>query len=345
MESAQFCGQCGGRMAATEKFCIACGTPRRAEEGTATSAPTVPLNLRDEQPTTKNIAPPNTPTPTEPTAVSPETLSGPNGLLTNGVVYVVAYLIVAIPTYVLPYFGSNSSVINALGAATGLGALPQFWFHLIALYLLVVIAWIRGGRTGRQWLAIFPVFAGIFDMVPGFSVIPMLPTIFHVLAVIIGVSGKLVAVEAPGAGKRRLVLSGVGFAGIAILAVVKTQAFLQHIEESPLRSNNTSAPSSRDTSQPSPRRPEANRSAATSVRDFSSLTIDNENCWPQDFYVDGAVVATIPAKASRVIQVRSGRHVTRACTSKSSDCGNETPVTWTPGSQRHTLYRHPQCTW
>lgn len=103
-----------------------------------------------------------------------------------------SYLLVAAPTYILPYFGSNSSVINITGAALGLGALPQFWFRLVALYLLVVVAWFRGVLKGRPWLSIFPLLASIFDMVPGLNVVPLIPTIFHVLALTLGVSAKVV---------------------------------------------------------------------------------------------------------------------------------------------------------
>lgn len=231
MESAQYCGQCGARIPATEKFCTACGSPRRLVEGAAT-APSVPATGDESRSATNNasLAPPkavNLP------GISSESPLSPKGLLSSGVAYVLVYLVLAVPTYVLPYFGSNSAVLNIAGQAMGLGALPQFWFHLVALYLLVVVAWIRGGHIGKQWLAIFPVLAGIFDMVPGFSVIPLIPTIFHVLALVMGVSGKVVPVDDSAAGKRRVVLSAVGFAAIAILAFVKTQAFFLNAKQGP----------------------------------------------------------------------------------------------------------------
>ena len=232
MDAPRFCGQCGARNAETENFCTACGSPiQKAQSIAATAAP---VQTIDQQ---SHVAKDNVSSATTKTADSQgiigEISNTPKGLLSSGVVYVIVYLIVAIPTYVLPYFGSNSSVLNVFGAATGLGALPQFWFHLVALYLLVVVAWIRGGHIGKQWLAIFPVLAAIFDMVPGFSVIPLLPTIFHVLALVLGVSGKLMAVDDAAAGKRRIVLSAVGFAAIAILALVKTQAFFLNAKQGP----------------------------------------------------------------------------------------------------------------
>lgn len=232
MEAPRFCGQCGVHNAATENFCTACGSPIQKAQVIAATAP--PIQTIDQQ---SHVAKDNVSSATTKTSDSRgiigEISTTPKGLLSNGVAYVIVYLIVAIPTYVLPYFGSNSSVLNVFGAATGLGALPQFWFHLVALYLLVVVAWIRGGFIGKQWLSIFPVLAAIFDMVPGFSVIPLLPTIFHVLALVLGVNGKLVVVEDTAAGKRRLIVSAVGLAVVIILAFVKSQAFFLNAKQGP----------------------------------------------------------------------------------------------------------------
>lgn len=232
MESARFCGQCGVRNAATENFCSACGSPLQKAQGIAVTEP--PVQAVDQQSHVENDnVSAAAPKPSGIPGVLAETPTTPKGILANGVVFVLVYLILAVPTYVLPYFGSNSSILNVLGAATGLGALPQFWFHLIALYLLIVVAWIRGGLIGKQWISIFPAFAAIFDMVPGFSAIPLLPTIFHVLAVVMGVNGKLVAIYDAAAGKRRLIVSAVGLAAIATLTVVKTQTFFLNAKQGP----------------------------------------------------------------------------------------------------------------
>lgn len=222
--ASRFCGQCGARNAAIENFCTECGSPLQNTQSVGVTA--LPIPMVDQR---SHAAKDSVPFAATKTADS----QGINGLLSSGVVYVIAYLIVALPTYVLPYFGSNSSVLNVFGAATGLGALPQFWFHLVALYLLIVVTWIRGGFIGKQWLAIFPVLAAIFDMVPGFSVIPLLPTVFHVLALVLGVSGNRVVVEDAADGKRRLIISAVGLAAVVTLAFVKTQTFFLNAKQGP----------------------------------------------------------------------------------------------------------------
>ncbi len=94
-----------------------------------------------------------------------------------------------IPTYILPYVGSNSAAIGALGAATDAGVNPAFWFHLIALVVLIDITETRGSVIGKKWILIFPILAAVFDLVPGLSMIPLIPTVMHLCAIIIGVKG------------------------------------------------------------------------------------------------------------------------------------------------------------
>lgn len=108
-------------------------------------------------------------------------------LLVHGVSYFVLYLIAMLPTYFLPYLGSNSAVVGAAGMASGIGLSPQFWLHAILLAILAYLAWLRGNYIGRSWLVVFPVLAAVFDLTPGLSLIPMVPTIMHLLAIVIGV--------------------------------------------------------------------------------------------------------------------------------------------------------------
>jgi hypothetical protein len=111
-------------------------------------------------------------------------------LFTNPVAFVILYLVAIIPSYILPYLGSNSSVINATGAALGIGFTVFFWLHVTTLYLACIIAWFRGLSIGKPWLPIFPFLAAVFDLSPGFTWIPLVPTLFHVLALILGVIGE-----------------------------------------------------------------------------------------------------------------------------------------------------------
>jgi hypothetical protein len=110
-------------------------------------------------------------------------------VFSNWVVYALAYIVLMLPTYFLPYAGSNSAVIAGLGAAAGVGLSPQFWMHVACLYLLIVITWLRGCVISKQWIAIFPLIATVFDMVPGVNLIPLIPTVMHICALVFGSRG------------------------------------------------------------------------------------------------------------------------------------------------------------
>ena len=106
--------------------------------------------------------------------------------LGNAVVFAALYLVLMIPTYFLPYIGSNSAVI----AAAEPGIYLPFWLHLAALLALVVITWFRGVLIDKKWLLIFPLLATVFDLTPLLSSIPLVPTAMHLLAIILGVALK-----------------------------------------------------------------------------------------------------------------------------------------------------------
>jgi len=119
--------------------------------------------------------------------------------LGNGVFFVVTYVLLMIPTYLLPWLGSNSSAAytaNALGAdqATGGFVLFGFWLHLAFLIGLIAVTWFRGKFVGKQWLIVFPFIAMVFDLVTGLNWIPFVPTIMHLLAIILGASAAKVVV-------------------------------------------------------------------------------------------------------------------------------------------------------
>ncbi|MBK6973235.1 MAG: hypothetical protein IPH26_09930 [Sterolibacteriaceae bacterium] len=120
-----------------------------------------------------------------------------NKVLGNPVVFVVLYVLFMLPTYYLPYLGSNSAVIGSVGQlAAGVanasplaGVNPAFWPHLGSLFVLIVVTWFRGALAGKTWLVIFPILATVFDLAPGLSAIPLVPTVMHLLAIILGVVG------------------------------------------------------------------------------------------------------------------------------------------------------------
>ena len=112
--------------------------------------------------------------------------------------FVVLYTVFMIPTYLLPYFGSNSALLGATLAAGDAGVYPLFWLHLGSLLALIVITWFRGAFVDKKWLVVFPVLGAVFDLVPTLNFIPLVPTVMHLLAIIFGVIGTSRAVAASG---------------------------------------------------------------------------------------------------------------------------------------------------
>lgn len=113
--------------------------------------------------------------------------------LGNAPMFVIIYIVFMLPTYFLPYLGSNSAVLHGADAAMGTKALnAAFWLHFGSMLVLCGIAWIRGAHVSRKWLVIFPILAVVFDFVPGLSVIPMIPTFMHLAAIISGIVGAKV---------------------------------------------------------------------------------------------------------------------------------------------------------
>jgi len=108
-------------------------------------------------------------------------------VVANAGSFIFLYLLFMLPTYFLPFLGSNSALVGSLGVATGVGINPAFWAHLGCFLLLVMIAWARGARIHQQWLVVFPAPAGIFDLFPGINSIPLIPTILHIVVMVVGV--------------------------------------------------------------------------------------------------------------------------------------------------------------
>lgn len=100
--------------------------------------------------------------------------------------FVVGYSILMAPTYVLPWLGSNSAIFNVAGAAVGHGMTPQWWVHAWCLAMLILMAWLRGDLIGKKYLPAFPFLAAVFDITPGLSMIPLVPTALHLTTIIIG---------------------------------------------------------------------------------------------------------------------------------------------------------------
>lgn len=108
--------------------------------------------------------------------------------LGNGVVFAVLYIVFMIPTYLLPYVGSNSALVNAGGALAEQGLSPQSIAHVLCLGILILVTFFRGQYVGKVWLVILPILASVFDLAPGLSLIPFVPTVLHLFVLVKGVS-------------------------------------------------------------------------------------------------------------------------------------------------------------
>ena len=106
--------------------------------------------------------------------------------LKNKTTFIVVYLVLMVPTYVLPYFGSNSSIVNTISATIGWGPTPQWWMHAWCLGMLMTITLVRSRFVAKAYLIVFPVLAGIFDLTPLLSSIPLVPSLMHLCALLIG---------------------------------------------------------------------------------------------------------------------------------------------------------------
>jgi len=68
---------------------------------------------------------------------------------------------------------------------------PSFWLQVFILVALIALAWTRGTVVGKKgWLCVFPALALVFDIVPLLSMIPLIPTVMHLFAIILGVSAE-----------------------------------------------------------------------------------------------------------------------------------------------------------
>lgn len=170
-------------------------------------------------------------------------------LLQNTVLFVSAYLVLMIPTYILPYFGSNSAIVNGLGAGLGRGLTPMWWLHAWFLAMLVVIASLRGKGIGKRYLLLFPALAMAFDLVPLMNMVPLVPTVMHLAAIILGVTGVAAASDASTDVAVPAARGEVWAAGLMSLAAVLGSWQFSHNTQQAI---NSFAPTKVEKAQPKP---------------------------------------------------------------------------------------------
>lgn len=114
--------------------------------------------------------------------------------------FLVLYLLAMLPTYVLPWFGSNSLLAQTVYAGSGTGAgLMLGFIHGLFLAALVYLASARGRTNGRGAMVALAIVAAIFDMAPLLSAIPLVPTVLHVITLVLGSMGRDAAPNGPAA--------------------------------------------------------------------------------------------------------------------------------------------------
>jgi uncharacterized membrane protein (GlpM family) len=169
----------------------------------------------------QDMAEPQTASQTVSTATPSVTM--PTG---NSAFFFVAYLLSMIPTYILPYLGSNSVAVNGLGRVAGGGMPMQFWWHLTCYAVLIFLAYTRGIRIARGWLIALPIVAMVFDFVPGLSSIPLIPTIINLGALFVGTTRSAPVGFAPDALNKKIewsLWSLAAFCGLVLFNLFTSQ--------------------------------------------------------------------------------------------------------------------------
>ena len=110
-------------------------------------------------------------------------------ILSHSATFVLLYLLFMLATYALPYLGSNWNLGYGFAAAGETNVLaPAFFLHVGALVVLVALTALRGWAIEQRWLLAMPIIAGVFDLTPLLSWIPLVPTVLHITTIILGLA-------------------------------------------------------------------------------------------------------------------------------------------------------------
>ena len=98
-------------------------------------------------------------------------------------VFIIIYVVLMIPTYVWNY------IIAVDAIASEAGQINFTWniIQIINYLLLTVVAFLRGRRVGKGYIAAFPFVGGIFDVILIF--IPFVPTVMNIVTIVLGAQG------------------------------------------------------------------------------------------------------------------------------------------------------------
>lgn len=117
-----------------------------------------------------------------------------NKALENKTTFVSSYLIFMGLTYYFSSLGSTALIGPSLDdvALAGLSiSLLPLLFHVSAMLVLLWICLERGKFIGKKWIALLPMVAFAFEFIPKLSVIAFVPSVYHLLAIVIGVASPI----------------------------------------------------------------------------------------------------------------------------------------------------------
>lgn len=92
------------------------------------------------------------------------------------------YTIAIIPSYLLPWLGSNSFIAHLFSNHSR----AAFWIHTASLSLACFFSFIRGKQIKASHLGGLSISAAFFDLMPILNFIPLIPSFFHLLTILIG---------------------------------------------------------------------------------------------------------------------------------------------------------------
>lgn len=106
----------------------------------------------------------------------------------NGVVYTLAYMFFMILTYLwrISAFSAMKESADNFDNLVFAANIALFINYII----LIAIAYSRGKKVDKKYIVIFPIIAGLFDVILAF--IPLVPTVMNIIAIVSGVSGNKV---------------------------------------------------------------------------------------------------------------------------------------------------------
>lgn len=101
--------------------------------------------------------------------------------------YFYVYAALIIPSYLLPWLGSNSMVANIVSSQARWG----FSVHVLSLGLAVGVSFLRGWSIKKPELGPLALAAAGCDLIPLLNLVPLLPSFFHALALLLGTNTKV----------------------------------------------------------------------------------------------------------------------------------------------------------